>query len=90
MPKMRKKSDLPQKICRVCGLPFAWRKKWERSWPNVQFCSERCKKSIKSKKTRKKFSQLLILKANRLVGLIIRVGCLDGSFGKEIRDQYFN
>ena len=42
------------------------------------------------KKTRKKFSQLLILKANRLVGLVKRLGCLDGSFGKEIRDQYFN
>ncbi|MEM9279556.1 MAG: DUF2256 domain-containing protein, partial [Pseudomonadota bacterium] len=24
----RKKSNLPQKICPVCGLPFSWRKKW--------------------------------------------------------------
>ncbi|MFM7446219.1 MAG: DUF2256 domain-containing protein, partial [Tabrizicola sp.] len=30
MPKMRKKSDLPQKTCQSCGLPFSWRKKWER------------------------------------------------------------
>ena len=30
MPKMRKKSDLPTKVCAACGLPFAWRKKWER------------------------------------------------------------
>jgi hypothetical protein len=41
---MRKKSDLPSKICPVCGLPFAWRKKWERDWAQVIYCSERCKK----------------------------------------------
>ncbi|MDC0042712.1 DUF2256 domain-containing protein [Paracoccaceae bacterium] len=57
MPKMRKKSDLPQKICGVCGLPFVWRKKWERSWLDIKFCSERCKKSIKSSKLVKKTDQ---------------------------------
>ncbi|MFL2764687.1 MAG: DUF2256 domain-containing protein [Rhodobacteraceae bacterium] len=54
---MRKKSDLPQKICGVCGLPFVWRKKWERSWLDIKFCSERCKKSIKSSKLVKKTDQ---------------------------------
>ncbi|HBJ92910.1 MAG TPA: DUF2256 domain-containing protein, partial [Hyphomonadaceae bacterium] len=29
---MRKKSDLPEKICPVCDRPFSWRKKWERVW----------------------------------------------------------
>ncbi len=28
--KMRNKSDLPNKTCPVCGVPFAWRKQWER------------------------------------------------------------
>ena len=28
MPKMRKKSDLPGKICASCGRPFTWRKSW--------------------------------------------------------------
>lgn len=45
MPKMRKKSDLPQKICASCGLPFSWRKKWERDWDAVRFCSDRCRKA---------------------------------------------
>ena len=27
-----KKSDLPRKICPVCGLPFVWRKKWSKDW----------------------------------------------------------
>jgi hypothetical protein len=45
MPKMRKKSDLPIKICATCGLPFTWRKKWERDWPAVRYCSDRCRKA---------------------------------------------
>ena len=43
--KMRQKSDLPHKICLVCGLPFAWRRKWAREWEQVKFCSERCRRT---------------------------------------------
>lgn len=42
--KMRQKSDLPHKICAVCGLPFAWRRKWARDWQSVIYCSERCRR----------------------------------------------
>lgn len=42
---MRKKSDLPTKTCVCCGLPFTWRKKWERDWQHVKYCSERCRRS---------------------------------------------
>lgn len=45
MAKMRKKSELPHKICAACGLPFSWRKKWERDWDQVKYCSDRCKKA---------------------------------------------
>ena len=38
-----KKQDLPSKICVVCGRPFVWRKKWEKVWNEVRFCSERCR-----------------------------------------------
>jgi hypothetical protein len=44
MPKMRKKPELPQKICATCGLPFSWRRKWERDWEAVRYCSDRCRK----------------------------------------------
>jgi hypothetical protein len=44
MGKQRKKSDLPTKICPVCGLSFTWRKKWEQSWHEVKYCSERCRR----------------------------------------------
>jgi hypothetical protein len=43
--KMRKKYDLPSKHCNACGLPFNWRKKWEKSWEEVKYCSERCRRS---------------------------------------------
>ncbi|MEO0964011.1 MAG: DUF2256 domain-containing protein [Planctomycetota bacterium] len=33
---------LPTKVCPTCGRAFAWRKKWERDWPNVKHCSKRC------------------------------------------------
>jgi hypothetical protein len=55
---MQKKSNLPQKICSACGLPFVWRKKWERSWPDVKFCSERCKRFSKNKKIGQKKSPI--------------------------------
>ena len=43
MAKMRKKSELPTKLCAHCQLPFTWRKKWERDWEQVKYCSERCR-----------------------------------------------
>jgi len=36
------KADLPQKTCVSCGRPFTWRKKWERVWDEVKYCSKRC------------------------------------------------
>ncbi|HCY57015.1 MAG TPA: DUF2256 domain-containing protein [Oceanicaulis sp.] len=42
MHKMRRKADLPQKTCASCGRPFTWRKKWERVWDEVRYCSKRC------------------------------------------------
>ena len=48
---MRKKGDLPHKTCAACGLPFAWRKKWERDWDQVKYCSERCRRSAKASGT---------------------------------------
>lgn len=43
MAKMRKKSDLPSKVCPTCKKPFFWRKKWERDWDTVVYCSRRCR-----------------------------------------------
>ncbi|MFN3800488.1 DUF2256 domain-containing protein [Belliella pelovolcani] len=37
-----KKSHLPTKVCPVCQRPFTWRKKWEKNWEEVKYCSKRC------------------------------------------------
>lgn len=39
-----KKTHLAKKTCPVCQRPFAWRKKWQRHWPNIIYCSERCRR----------------------------------------------
>jgi hypothetical protein len=38
-----KKQNLPIKICIICNRPFSWRKKWEKNWDDVKFCSKRCR-----------------------------------------------
>ncbi len=38
-----KKQNLPQKMCVVCGRPFAWRKKWAKVWDEVRYCSQACR-----------------------------------------------
>ena len=48
MARQRKKSDLPTKICPVCDRPFTWRKKWEKCWDDVKYCSDRCRRRKQS------------------------------------------
>jgi hypothetical protein len=50
MAKMTKKNELPSKICLVCERPFNWRKKWEKDWSNVKYCSKKCKSIAKHKR----------------------------------------
>ncbi|MEZ9189028.1 DUF2256 domain-containing protein [Vibrio sp. 10N.286.52.F8] len=42
---MHKKSHLPAKTCPICQKPFSWRKKWQRCWDDVIYCSERCRRN---------------------------------------------
>ena len=36
-------AHLPSKVCVTCGRSFTWRKKWERTWDEVRYCSKRCR-----------------------------------------------
>ncbi|QQD18938.1 DUF2256 domain-containing protein [Spongiibacter nanhainus] len=45
------KLHLPQKTCPVCQRPFNWRKKWSRNWPQVVYCSERCRRQRSAEQT---------------------------------------
>lgn len=42
-PVAHRKPHLPEKICLVCQRPFAWRKKWEKVWDEVRYCSDACR-----------------------------------------------
>ena len=32
------------KTCRSCGRRIEWRKKWERNWDEVAYCSDACRR----------------------------------------------
>ena len=32
-----------EKTCRSCGRRITWRKKWERDWDSVTYCSSACR-----------------------------------------------
>jgi hypothetical protein len=38
-----KKENLPEKVCVTCKRPFTWRKKWEKVWADVKYCSDKCR-----------------------------------------------
>jgi hypothetical protein len=44
LPKFTK-ATLPSKRCLGCGRPFDWRKKWEKVWAEVKYCSDRCRQA---------------------------------------------
>ena len=44
--KIRKpEAETPKKtkICQTCGRTFEWRKKWEKDWDVVSYCSDACR-----------------------------------------------
>ncbi len=34
----------PEKVCVRCGRAITWRKKWERDWEQVRYCSDACRR----------------------------------------------
>lgn len=45
MPPIERRKVPPPKICASCGRPFTWRKKWERDWEQVRYCSDACRRA---------------------------------------------
>lgn len=52
-----KKLNLPSKICLNCQKIFSWRKKWQKDWNNVKYCSHKCQRNFA---VSKKFAFILI------------------------------
>ncbi len=40
-------TEKPTKLCQQCGRVIEWRKKWERDWQNVRYCSDACRRAAK-------------------------------------------
>ena len=37
-------TNLPAKPCTVCGRTITWRRKWQRDWEQVRYCSTACRR----------------------------------------------
>ncbi|NBR05482.1 MAG: DUF2256 domain-containing protein [Planctomycetes bacterium] len=48
---MKTNKSKPFKICQTCQRPFSWRKKWEKVWNDVKYCSEKCNRNRKISKS---------------------------------------
>ena len=44
MPPIKRSPVPPPKTCACCQRPFSWRKKWERDWESVRYCSDACRR----------------------------------------------
>jgi len=33
------------KICSSCGRTIEYRKKWEKNWPEIKYCSDECRRN---------------------------------------------
>lgn len=43
------KAALPSKTCVACGLAMAWRRRWAKTWSEVKYCSEACRRKGSSR-----------------------------------------
>ena len=41
--KPEKTTPHKDKICKTCGRAMEWRKKWEKDWDVVKYCSDACR-----------------------------------------------
>ena len=62
------KENLPSKICQTCKKSFVWRKKWEKVWSEVKFCSDKCR--LEKNQTDKQKLRDKIVDTNKTATLI--------------------
>lgn len=59
------------KRCSSCGRTIEWRKKWDRNWDEVKYCSERCRRNRPSSTDRALESSILELLERHVAGATI-------------------
>ena len=58
-------AEHPPKSCATCGRTIEWRKKWERDWDSIRFCSDGCRHHKPSDQDRALEAAILDLLAAR-------------------------
>ena len=64
-------TDVPTKTCASCGRTITWRKKWARSWDDVRYCSDACRRRKVSDTDRRLEDSIRSLLAQRAAGATI-------------------
>ncbi len=64
-------SHPPAKACATCGRSIEWRKKWERDWDQVRYCSDACRSNKPGRQDRALEQAILALLAERGAGKTI-------------------
>lgn len=59
------------KICIVCGREIEWRKKWERDWDAVKYCSKSCRSRKRSQVDIDLEDAIIVLLSKRSAGATI-------------------
>lgn len=59
------------KSCASCGRTMTWRKKWERDWESVRYCSEACRRNKPGPVDRELEAAILALLHRRANGATI-------------------
>ena len=68
----RSSSSVPEsKPCAVCGRTIEWRKKWERNWDGVRYCSDACRRMRLTDTDRELETAITEVLATRAVGATI-------------------
>ena len=82
-----------ERTCASCGRRIEWRKKWERSWDDVRYCSTACRKRGVNRVDRALEEQIRDLLAHRAGGATIcvseaarAVAAQEGGQGEEWRE----
>jgi hypothetical protein len=64
-------TERPTKICVACGRQMVWRAAWARSWDQVRYCSEACRRRRLTEDDRALERAVLDLLAARSAGATI-------------------
>lgn len=56
---------IQEKTCQNCGRTITWRKKWEKCWDEVKYCSARCRREKPDPINQKLENTILDLLAQR-------------------------